>query len=225
MCSDNERLTDGESGGEAPAESVAGAGGIQYSDVGGRDPDRWATERTDNRTPRAALHYHRRHTLGLQLAASPFGVVIAEHGGEFPVAGHEHVDAPGEGENVVPSGRPGFVGIQGHDRPAAVGPKVPDDTRGGPDGHGSDVDYRCEVLLLVGPLRWEVLGARRHLDGTLRRRPVHPAAVPVVLVDHPVADRRTFDRAQPAGIEPGVAEAVERREREVGADPRHHSHR
>ena len=225
MCGGDERFTDGETGGEAPAEGVAGAGGIQYGDVGGRDTDRWATRRTDQRTLLAALHDHRRHPLGLQLAASPLGVVVADNGGEFPVAGYEHVDTPSEGENVVPPGRPGLVGIQGHDRPAALGPEVPDDTGSRPEGHGSDVDYRRAVLLQVGPRRWDVLRARRHLEATLRRRPVHPAAVPVVLVDHPVADRRTFDRAQPAGVEPGVAEAVERRDREVRADPRHHSHR
>ena len=97
MCGDDERFTDGETGGEAPAEGVAGAGGIQYSDVGGRDTDRRATGRTDKRALLAALHDHRRHSLSLQLAASPLGIVVAEDGSEFPVAGHEHVDAPGEG--------------------------------------------------------------------------------------------------------------------------------
>lgn len=79
-------------------------GGIQYGDVGRGDADRRATGRTDQRPLLAALHDHRRHPLGLQLAASPRGVVVAEDGGEFPVAGHEHIDAPSQGENVVPSG-------------------------------------------------------------------------------------------------------------------------
>ena len=69
------------------------------------------------------------------------------------------------------------------------------------------------------------MGYLPEVEATLRRRPVHPAAAPVVLVDHPVADRRTFDRAQPAGVKPGVAEAVERRDREVRPDSRHHSDR
>src|ERR1700746_3690060 len=92
----------------------------------------------------------------------------------------------------LPAGQASWVSRETIGRRAS-GREVPDERGGGPEGHGSDVDYRCAVLLLVGPPRWDVPGARRHLEATLRLRPVPPAAVPVVLADHPVPYRRTVD--------------------------------